>query len=76
MNIPSMKQLQVSFDKMQRNHPLGSIAARYVDQAIKKHPPPNFEEKRRPRKRRAKHNRGNKDFSDSSIGFSEGSTIE
>lgn len=76
MNILSMKQLQVSFDKMLRDHPLGSIAVRYVDSAIKKHPPPNFEERKRPRKRRVKHIRSSKDFSDSSMGFSEGSAME
>lgn len=76
MNLPSIKQLQVSFDQMQRDHPLGSIAARYVDQALKKHPPPNFEEKKRPRKRRVKHRRGSRDFSDSSMGFSDGSAID
>lgn len=68
MNIPSQKQLQTKFDQMQRDHPLGSMAARFVEQALKRHPPPNYDDKKKSRKRRTnKHSRkGSRDFSSDS----------
>lgn len=48
MNVPSQKDLLLQFDQMQHDHPIGGIAARYVEQAIKKHPAPE-DEKKKPR---------------------------
>jgi hypothetical protein len=39
MNVPSKKELLDLFDRQQRDHPIGLIAARYVEAALKKHPP-------------------------------------
>ena len=54
MNVPNQKTLQALFDQMQRDHPIGGIAARYVEQALKKHPM-SAEKKSRKRKGSSKH---------------------
>lgn len=54
MNVPNQKALQQMFDQMQRDHPIGGIAARYVEQALKKHPV-SLEKKSRIRKVGSKH---------------------
>jgi hypothetical protein len=56
MNVPNQKTLQALFDQMQREHPIGGIAARYVDQALKKHPMAS-DKKSRKRKGSSKHNK-------------------
>ena len=38
MNVPSQKELLQLFDQQQHDHPIGGIASRYVEQALKKHP--------------------------------------
>jgi hypothetical protein len=45
MNVPSEQQLRVLLDQYQRDHPVGQIAARYVEQALQSHPPPPLPEK-------------------------------
>jgi len=47
MNVPSQKALLQMFDQMQRDHPIGGIAARYVEQALKKHPIPSDKKNRK-----------------------------
>ena len=54
MNVPNQKALQAMFDQMQRDHPIGNIAARYVEQALKKHPMA-ADKKSRKRKGSSKH---------------------
>ena len=47
MNVPSQKELQALFDQMQHDHPIGSIASKYVENALKRHPPPQKEKTRK-----------------------------
>ena len=46
MNVPSKRELLQVFNQQQREHPIGGIAARYVETALEKHPALVEEEKR------------------------------
>ncbi|KAK8842599.1 hypothetical protein M9Y10_025457 [Tritrichomonas musculus] len=48
MNVLNQKDLLQRFDQQQRDHPLGGVVAKFVDNAIKKHSPP-------PEKKQKKH---------------------
>ena len=46
MNVPSHKELLKAFDQIQQDHPIGNIALRNVEEALKKHPPPKAHKKK------------------------------
>lgn len=54
MNVPSKKELLQMFSQQQHDHPIGGIAARYVEQALAKHPVPEEPEVSR-RKKKSRH---------------------
>lgn len=51
MNVPSKKELLQMFSQQQHDHPIGGIAARYVEQALAKHPVPEEPEVNHRRKK-------------------------
>ncbi|OHS94816.1 hypothetical protein TRFO_39005 [Tritrichomonas foetus] len=55
MNVPTQKELLQLFDQQQVDHPIGSIAARFVEQALKKHPPPTEKKSKKRRSQRHTH---------------------
>lgn len=58
MNVPNQKELLALFDQIQRDHPIGHIASRYVDSSLKKYPLPSAEKK--PRKSKGSKHKSNK----------------
>jgi hypothetical protein len=50
MNVPSRRELLQQFEQQQNDHPVGAIAARYVEQLMKKRGV--ADEKEKPAKRR------------------------
>jgi hypothetical protein len=52
MNVPTKEKLLELFDRQQRDHPIGDIAARFIDEALKKHPPPGAAREKGARYRR------------------------
>ena len=64
MNVPSEKELIQGLDQQQHDHPIGSIVAKFVDSAIKKHSPP--QEKDTKPKRRSSTRKRQKSISENS----------
>ena len=40
MNVLNQKDLLQRFDQQQRDHPIGGVVAKFVDNALKRHAPP------------------------------------